>query len=148
MTAASAPDPATDPDAARVPFRAHLGVEVTHIEPGLARVRLPKRPEFDTRAPGVVHGGVIASLIDMASANAVNSLRTEADADWAGVATTDLNVTYLAAARSDLEAEARVLRASRRLAFLQVDVRDAEGALVAVGRTTFSITRREPRPAT
>jgi len=135
-----------DPDAALAPFRAHLGAELTHLEPGLARVRLPRRPEFDTRAPGVIHGGVIASLIDMASANAVNSLRTAADTDWAGIATTDLNVTYLAAARSDLEAEARVLRASRRLAFLQVEVRNAEGALVAVGRTTFSITRRDPRP--
>ena len=70
------------------------------------------------------------------------ALRREGDDTWAGQATTDLNVTYLNAATTDIVAEARVLRSGRTIAYVQVDVRDAEGTLVAVGRATYLILRR------
>ena len=40
-----------------------------------------------------------------------------------------------------VDAQARVLRHSRALAFVAVDVRDEAGGLVAVGRATYSIMR-------
>ena len=71
----------------------------------------------------------------------MRTLRGEDEAPWRGQATTDLNVSYLDAATSDLVAEGQVLRSGRAIAWVQVDVRRADGVLVAVGRATVSIRR-------
>jgi acyl-coenzyme A thioesterase PaaI-like protein len=52
-----------------------------------------------------------------------------------------MNVAYLDAASSDLTAEGRVLRSGRSIAWVDVEVRAADGTLVAVGRATVSIRR-------
>ena len=53
-------------------------------------------------------------------------------------------VTYLNAATTDVAAEGRILRASRSLAFIQVDVRTEDGTHIATGRATYTIIRRRP----
>lgn len=100
------------------------------------------RPDLGGRRPEVMHGGAIASLIDCAAGAAVLSLRVEGDESWGGQATLDMNVSYLNAAQDEVVAEATVLRQSRRLAFVGVDVRDRAGTLMAVGRATYTIVRR------
>ena len=126
-----------------VAFWGTLGVtvEAAH-DVGHVSLGLKMRPELGTRRPEVMHGGAISTLIDSAAGGAVSTLRREGDETWAGQATTDLNVTYLNAATTDVVAEARVLRSGRTIAYVQVDVRDTEGTLVAVGRATYLILRR------
>jgi len=124
------------------PFWRHLGIRFVEAEQGRAVVAMPLRPEFGTvNRPDVVHGGAIATLIDAAAGTAIRTLRTPDEPAWRGMSTTDLNVSYLDAASSDLTAEGRVLRSGRAVAWAQVDVRDAGGALVAVGRVTAAIRR-------
>ncbi|MGE0228004.1 MAG: PaaI family thioesterase [Dehalococcoidia bacterium] len=124
------------------PFWRHLGIRFVEAESGRAVVSMPHRPEFGTvNRPDVVHGGAIATLIDAAAGTAVRTLRTSDEPAWRGMSTTDLNVSYLDAAASDLTAEGRVLRSGRTIAWAQVDVRDADGTLVAVGRVTAAIRR-------
>ena len=118
-----------------------ITVEAAH-EPGHVTLRLAMRPELGTRRADVMHGGAIGSLVDAAAGAATATLRREDDETWTGQATTDLNVTFLNAATSDLTAEGRVLRSGRSVAFVQVDVRDAEGKAIAVGRATYMIIRR------
>jgi uncharacterized protein (TIGR00369 family) len=89
----------------------------------------------------VMHGGAIASIIDAAAASAVRTLRTAGEPEWRGLATTDLNVSYLDAATGDIEAEGRVLREGRTAAFAQVEVTNEDGRLVAVGLVTLAIRR-------
>ena len=129
-------------DAAGVPYWRMLGIEVESADVGRVRLRLPMRPELGTRRPEVMHGGAIASLGDAAAGGAVITLRKEDDETWAGQATTDINVTFLNAATTDVTAEGRVLRSGRAIAFCSVEVHDAAGTLVAVGRATFTIIRR------
>ena len=117
-----------------------IAIDVVH-EPGRVTLSLPMRPELGTRRADVMHGGAIASLIDAAAGAAIITLIEDDDESYRGQATLDLNVTYLNAATTDVHADARVLRSSRALAFTSVDVRDASGALVAVGRATYSIIR-------
>ena len=117
-----------------------ITIDVVH-EPGRVTLSLPMRPELGTRRADVMHGGAIASLIDAAAGAALLTLIEEGDESYRGQATLDLNVTYLNAATTDVHADAQVLRSSRALAFTSVDVRDASGALVAVGRATYSIIR-------
>jgi uncharacterized protein (TIGR00369 family) len=128
--------------AGAVPFWATLGIEVdTVLAPGQVVLRLPMRPPLGTRRPDVLHGGAIATLIDAAAGAAAIS-QFGADEDYAGLATVDLNVTYLNAATTDVTAEGRILRASRALAFMQVDVRTEDGTHIASGRATYTIVRR------
>lgn len=131
-----------------VPFRDHLDITVVEAQVGRAVLVLPMAERLGTRRPEVMHGGALATLIDAAAAAAVLTTKTADDTDWAGMATTDLNVSYLAAATADVRAEATVLRATRRIAFTTVTVTSADGrgdAPVAVGRVTLAITRRTPR---
>ncbi|MDA0271172.1 MAG: PaaI family thioesterase [Chloroflexi bacterium] len=140
-----APDTATllaRVDAKAVQYWTHLGIVVERTEqPGEVTLRLPMQTVLGTRRPEVMHGGAVASLIDACAGAAVISFFA-GDEDYAGQATLDLNVTFLSAATSDAIAEARLLRSSRTLAFTQVDVKDASGTLLAVGRATYTIIRK------
>lgn len=131
-----------------VAYWATLGIVVDRVDAaGRVVLSLPMRPALGTRRPEVMHGGAIASLIDAAAGAAVLTLREEGDETWGGQATLDMNVTFLNAATATVFAHAHVLRHSRALAFVAVEVSDANdsaGALVAVGRATYSIIRRQP----
>ena len=129
-------------DAAGIAYWRTLGIVVESAEEGHVRLRLPMRAELGTRRAELMHGGAIASLVDAAAGAATATLRRPDDESWAGQATTDLNVTFLAAAATDVVAEGRVLRSGRAASFVSVEVHDAEGTLVAAGRATYTIIRR------
>jgi uncharacterized protein (TIGR00369 family) len=123
-------------------FWERVGIETVSAEPGrvVCRVRLA---DYHFNSNDVVHGGVISSLIDSAAGSAVRTLRSDAEIRERPHATSDLHVSYLAAARgSELVAEARVARLGRTAAFIQVDVRDDGGRVVALGMATFVIAGR------
>lgn len=125
-----------------VPYWVSLGIRVDRaVAPGHVFLRLDMRDTLGTRRPEIMHGGAIASLVDAAAGGAIIS-QFGGDEDYAGQATLDLNVTFLNAATGDVIAEGLVLRASKSIAFTQVDVRSTDGTLVATGRATFSILRR------
>ena len=55
-----------------------------------------------------------------------------------------MHVSYLAAVTDgEVTAEARVLRAGRQVAFLDVEVRNEDGDLVARGMVTMQIRRAD-----
>ncbi len=129
-------------EAEGAPYLRSLGMMVLEAEVGRAKLSLPMAGHLETfRVNGVMHGGAVASLIDAAAGMALRTLKRPEEPPWRGTATSDLNVSYLDAAMSDLTAEARLLRGGRSLAFFQVDVRDASEKLVAVGRVTMFIRR-------
>jgi uncharacterized protein (TIGR00369 family) len=101
---------------------------------GTVVVRLPFRPEFRRgRESSFYHGGVIASLVDIAAhaAIAVHVGRT--------APTIDLRIDYLRAAPAgDLLATGKILVVGRSIGRADVEVRSAEGKVVAVGRGAFS----------
>lgn len=130
-------------DAGGVAFWRHLDISLDEVHGvGHVTLRMPMRAELETRRPGVMHGGALASLIDATCGGAVTTLRRADDETWTGQATTDLNITYLNAATSDVLAEGRVLRSGRAIAYVQAEIRDLEGNVVAVGRATYMILRR------
>jgi uncharacterized protein (TIGR00369 family) len=120
------------------PYMRFLGLRVLSSEKGRVEIGLPFREEF-LRQDGSdwLHGGVVSALIDIAGDYAVI---TETGT---GVPTIDLRVDYLRPARrGDLTAVARTLRVGRTVAVADVEVRDAAGILVAVGRGCYA----SPRP--
>ncbi len=84
---------------------------------------------------GLLHGGVIASLIDTAAAFAALTLLEESEQ----AATIDLTIHYLRSVTAgQITARANVLRAGRRLIFLNAEVFDESQIIVATALTTFA----------
>ncbi|MGH7820495.1 MAG: PaaI family thioesterase, partial [Candidatus Binatia bacterium] len=116
------------------PYCRELGVVVEAVEEGRARVRLPYDDKNSN--PGrALHGGVAASMIDIAG-----SLAACAGFDDAGAMETgalDVAVNYLAAAiGEEIFAEARVLRRGKEITYCDVDVSTAQGKAIAKGLVT------------
>jgi len=91
---------------------------------------------------GVLHGGVLTTLMDEATAHAIVTVRGLEVMAEAPLATVDMNVSFLAAARpgDELQCEARTLRVGRAVAFAEAEVRRrGRGDLVAKGRFTYAI---------
>ncbi|MPY96699.1 MAG: hotdog fold thioesterase [Actinophytocola sp.] len=127
------------------PVASQLGVRVVTAERERIRIRLPFGPHLVTVAD-VVHGGVIATLIDIAGACA--SASGIDDQTATGGATSELSVSYLDAARGcDLLADATVVHRTRGRTLTDVLVRDDNGTLMAKATVTSRIFHRPASPA-
>jgi len=118
------------------PFNLFLGLTVVTADPVKQEItmRSPMRPEFERR-PGSKqwHGGVIASVIDTVGDFAVGMMVGR------GLPTVNFRVDYLRpAVDTALVAVSRVRRAGKSVGVADVDVFDEKGALLAIGRGTYS----------
>nr|WP_316047284.1 PaaI family thioesterase [Planococcus glaciei] len=92
----------------RQPFDEFLDMSYERISENSVKVTLPIQPLF-VNSVGVIHGGVIATLADVALCNTVAP-----DADGKQkVVTVDLNVTFLKGAKSEF-LTARAFAVKRR----------------------------------
>jgi uncharacterized protein (TIGR00369 family) len=118
------------------PFLAFLRLRVVALDhdAGTLTVSMPIRPELERRlGTGQFHGGPIAAFIDSVGDYAIGM------ALGGGVPTINLRVDYLRpAVGGALTGTARVRRAGRSVALVDVDVYDEQQTLVAVGRGTYS----------
>lgn len=116
-----------------------LGIEDRRVTEGRAELVM-HAGEAHLNPAGTVHGGAIATLVDVAMGRAVASL---IGADEMPV-TIEMKVNYLEAGRpGDLVATAWVLRRGRRFTVVQAEVvqvegretlADAIGTFTAIGR--------------
>jgi uncharacterized protein (TIGR00369 family) len=119
------------------PFTAHVGLEIDVLEADRAELVLPVRQEVITIGD-LVHGGAIATLVDVAAMAASWSAAEIPDPPKG--ATVSMTVDYLRGARgSSLRAIARVVRRGSSLCFCDVDVLDDAGDAVAKGLVTYKI---------
>lgn len=115
------------------PVAKGLGLELVKAAPELTVLRLPFRPG-NTTFEDVIHGGTIATLIDIAAAA---GFVAGSDDGMVGGVTSALSINYLSAARGcDLVAETRPLRRGRSQTTCEVTVLDTEGHLIAKGTVT------------
>jgi len=106
-------------------FAASAGIELVEVAEGRARARLTVEDRH-LNAAGVVQGGAIFTLADLAFAAASNSHGVVALA-------TSADIRFVKAVRTGaLLAEAREEAVSRRLSTCIVRVTDESGALVAL----------------
>ena len=118
------------------PFHAVLGIRVENLDSHADRLtlRLPFAAALE-RSPGAGqhHGGVIASLIDIAGDFALI---------WQlghGVPTINFRTDYLRpASGTDLLATACVRRLGRTVAVCDIEVCGEDGELLALGRGTYA----------
>jgi uncharacterized protein (TIGR00369 family) len=114
----------------------HMRAVSLDLERQQVVIDMPLRPEFE-RLPGTghFHGGVIATLIDVAGDFALFILL------GGPVPTINLRVDYLRPAGGDkLVAAASVRRAGRTIGVVDIDITDGAGRLAAIGRGCYSMT--------
>jgi uncharacterized protein (TIGR00369 family) len=120
----------------RPPFHRVLQPRAIDADPesGAVRIGLTYRDEL-ARAPNEksFHGGVIATLVDLAGHAAV-AVKIGRMAP-----TIDLRIDYLRpSSGEDVVAHARLIKAGRTVGRVDVEVTDTEGRLIALGRGSFS----------
>jgi uncharacterized protein (TIGR00369 family) len=118
------------------PFIRFLGLTVMEADPvaQVVTMMLPMRPEFERIAgSGQWHGGPLAAVIDTVGDYALVMTMGRP------LPTINFRVDYLRpAVNTALTATARVRRAGRSVGVVDVDVADAKGNVVAIGRATYS----------
>ena len=143
VEAQSAPERDADLDAAvqRCPFHRLLGVRLVETHQGEragtgVRIGLEIRQELRRSDEGdALHGGVIASLLDIAAAYAV---RREKGAGWM---TVSLSTEYLRPVfGARVEARGEVVRAGRSMAWADIELVEGD-TLCAIGRALFAAPR-------
>jgi uncharacterized protein (TIGR00369 family) len=118
------------------PFPNFLGMRFEEVRLDYGRITLPFRPEFNQPA-GMVHGGVIASLIDTV---VVGPLMSALDGPPRKLLTIDLHVHYFdAAIEEDMVAEGWVRKRGRSTAFVSAEVETVSGKLLAAGNMAYRI---------
>ena len=127
--------------AAEYPFVTHLGIERRMSEGGVSEVVLAPLPEH-LNAFGVVHGGVLMTLLDVAMAAAARSLQA-----GMGVVTIELKTSFLRPARGPLSSSGRVVQRGATLCFTEASISDAAGRECARASGTFKYVRRQSAPA-
>ncbi len=115
------------------PFPSHMLMQLKAIAFDYAAVSL-KTDNCHLQPYGIVHGGVLATLIDTATFWAV-FLRLPEDE---GLVNIDLKLNYLKPVTDGvLTATGRCIRAGRSLSYAEAGVADATGQLVAHGTSTL-----------
>ncbi|MCU1430680.1 MAG: hypothetical protein JWL83_4680 [Actinomycetia bacterium] len=113
-----------------------LGLEVEEVRVDYARMRLAYRPEFQQPA-GVVHGGVIATMLDTVVVPAIGGGYDDPREFF----TIDMQVRFLAAIRAeDAIAEGWVVRRGRSILFCDAEVRTASGRLAATATLVYKVS--------
>jgi len=120
------------------PFYRHLGMEVVEAGEGRALLRLPIKSELKNLY-GILHGGVIAALLDSSCSIAVGTLLGPDEA----AVTLDQRINFISNVREGvLIGEGKALHKGRFTGVGQAEVRDEEGNLVAAGMTTSFVIQR------
>ena len=121
------------------PFLEGLRAEPVSSEKGRATWRL-NVAEQHLRTQGILHGGVVATLLDTAMGRAVSTLCR----DDQGCVTAQLNVNFIRPAWNGetLTITGEVQHSGRQTAVARGEIHTAAGVLVATGTGTFLFVAR------
>ncbi len=119
----------------RCPFFSLLSMEIKDLQWGTSLLEV-KLEEKHLQPFGMVHGGVMASVVDAAAFWAVFPQVEKG----MGLTTVEMKLNYLAPAqKGKLLAQGRCIKMGRTLALGETHVRNGEGTLVAHGTATMMV---------
>jgi uncharacterized protein (TIGR00369 family) len=119
------------------PFAQLVGAELVSVGDGVAVFRCA--PDESTFNPlGLVHGGVLCTLLDSAAGCAVH---TQLPAG-VGFSSIEIKVSFLRPANGTmLEITGTALRTGRQVAFAEAHARDSDGRLVGHATSSLALLR-------
>jgi uncharacterized protein (TIGR00369 family) len=124
------------------PFFNHLGIELVDFGPKWSTTRIALRPEL-RNANGVMHGGVIATLIDVGFTQAMlmTDEYQEVRDTKGSMSSVDLRVKYLRPVTDGYATcEARITHLGRRVGHASAVVKNDQGKEVALGDSIVMLT--------
>ncbi|MEE9364227.1 MAG: PaaI family thioesterase [Cellulophaga sp.] len=122
------------------PFGKSLGFELVCVDPDIIELKLPFKRE-NVAMNNTIHGGAIASLIDVAGAICASSAVEPENLQGGG--TSSLSVNYLKPADSiDLIAYAKVVLRKPSHVVSEVLVNDPENNLIAIALVTTHLSSK------
>ena len=112
------------------PFQRWLGLRVAEVGHGTLTVTLPWREELVSNpTPPTVHGGILASVIDLMG------LYTVLTTGSLSLATVDLRVDYhRPAGVGEMKAEGHIIKLGSKVSTAETKIFDANDKLLASGR--------------
>jgi uncharacterized protein (TIGR00369 family) len=121
------------------PMAELIGARLAFVGDG--EVRFAWTPDESTYNPiGMVHGGLLCTLLDFAAGAAVH---TQLPAG-VGFSSIEIKVSYLKALRADsgeIDVHGRALQIGRRVAFAEAHARNTAGELVGHATTSIAVIR-------
>lgn len=117
----------------------YTGLKLLATEPGKATLSFRADRRF-ANAGGTLHGGVLAIVADCALGTALASTLNPGE----GFATVEMKINFLKAVREQrLRFEGHVVQRGKTLAYVECDVTDDQGTLVARINATCAILRSD-----
>ena len=114
-------------------FTGYCGIVFDDLQSDRCLISCPLRPEL-LNPSGIAHGGVIATLLDVAS----GLMALQADGWTRKIVTQNCNIHYLRPASGErLWGEARLIRRGKRVCVVQADCISGDGRLSAT--STYEI---------
>jgi uncharacterized protein (TIGR00369 family) len=116
-----------------------MGMELLHAEPGRSVIRLPFRSDL-VQPAGVLHGGVIATLVDTGMAHAIllTDHYRELAMSGGSIVSLDVRVKYFRPIMSGvITAESTAPRVGKRIIHTESVVTNEEGKEVARADAMF-----------
>ena len=121
------------------PVNQLIGFVLKEIEPGRAVFQL-EADERHHNPMGTLHGGVYCDLADAAMGYAYAATLTDGES----FTTVELKINFLRAVRkATLTAEAKVVKAGSTLGYVECEVKDEQGRLVAKAASTCIKLKKE-----
>ena len=132
----------------QIPFNQHIGLKVHSFDADVAIFKLNMRPELvGNWLQGILHGGVIASALDVAGGTAALAAaykqrldlpKEERTKSLAKLGTIDMRVDYLRPGRGEeFYASATILRIGSKVAVTRMEFKNEKDELLAVGTGTY-----------
>ena len=134
----------------KIPFNRIFGLQVDSLEPGSVSIRFEMKDELiGNYVRGILHGGVISSVLDAAGGLTAASSILEKMKDKPAeeivkrimkTGTIDLRVDYLRPGRGTyFRATSSIMRAGTRVAVTRMELRNDKDLLIAVGTGTYIV---------
>lgn len=133
-----------------MPFCRLLGITLESVSPEQVTIQLPMDPKLiGNTVSGILHGGVIASLLDSAGGaismvhiitKHLSATQAELAQKLKKISTIDFRIDYLLVGRGSMfKATAKILRAGNKIAVARIELHNDSEELIAVGTGAYLV---------
>lgn len=126
--------------ASQVPIFSTLNFEIDDVSDGGCRIKFPRKPDYDGIFESF-HGGLLMTVADTAAAFAILTLTEEN----VSLATTDMNIRFLAPCMSDVFAVANVIKLGRTMCPVNVEIFDSSGKRVSIAQVNYMLLQNSTK---
>ncbi|MGE0801810.1 MAG: PaaI family thioesterase [Lautropia sp.] len=124
----------------RIPYIESLGVVLDEMADGRAKATMLPKPEH-MNSWGVVHGGIVMTLLDFTMAMAGRSAYPDSDPSDGRNLTIEMKTSFLRPGKGRLTISAQCVQAGRSLAFCEGEVIGEDGQPAARATGTYKFLR-------